>query len=474
LEVDPPADVASPPADATGGGRRVVGIRRFGRLSVPRGDFSGKVLQTFTTELVLGAVGLVTGIVTARWLGPSGKGEFALVTVVVSLLYSLTGFGLPQAIVYYTKRVPAPDLTANALLLAGTVGGLSLVVGGTVVYFGLSGALDLERGLLLVALLSLPAVFVANAAAGVIHGRYQLAKYNLLRVVNPVAFLPLVAAAMLLPDRVEAAVVAWTVAQGVATVLYVVTALSGTGVARRHWAPDWAHWKALLRFGARTHIGNILKFFQYRFDVVLIGALLDKRQVGLYVVGLTLSELPLRVPDAVGLVLFPRVAATEADRREDSITPLAARHTVFLTFTLSAVLFAAAPWLITTLFGSRFRAAYVATWFLLPGGVALSLWKILAQDLIARGRPNAYSFSALCSLVVMVIGCAVLVPRYRLAGGGIASSAAYLTATAVLWVAYRRATGERLRNCVIMRRDDFARYVDGVAQVKARLRRSPR
>jgi O-antigen/teichoic acid export membrane protein len=470
--VDPPAPPAGPPPDDPAAGQRVVGLLRSPRFAPLKSDFGNKVVQTFAAEVVLGALGLLTGIVTARWLGPSGKGEFALVTVVMGLVVAFGQVGLSPAVVYFTKRVPPRELTANALTLSAMLSLVTFVVGGAAIYFGVSRALSLSESLLAVALLGLPPLFLRNAAASLIQGRYDLARFNLLRILDPLLFLPLVVAAFFFPDRVQAAVVAWTAAQALSAAVAVVVAVKGTGVTRRDWAPRWQRWKDLLGFGARTHVGNMLKFFQYRFDVVIIGALLDKRQVGLYVVGLSLAEVPLRIPDAVGLVLFPKVAALRADHRKEEMTPLVVRHTLFLTLVSSALLFALTPVLLTALFGRQFEDARVATWLLLPGGVALSLWKILAQDLIARGRPNTYSVSALCSLVTMVVGCIVLVPWLGLAGGGIASSLAYLTAAGAIWVAYRRSTGQRLGACTRMGREDLALYRDGFRRIKSALRRS--
>lgn len=437
----------------------------------PKGDFARKVAETFAAEAALLVVGLATGILTARLLGPSGKGEFALVAIAVSLVYAFGQLGISHSVVYYAKRMPPAQLVPSALSLAAVAGAVSTVVGGTLLYFVASDVLELRRSLLVVGVLALPLTFLDGTARALIQGQYQLRRFNLLRLLNPVAFLPLLALAVVADDRVGAAVLAYVAALAVSATVSVGAAVRMAGAHRRDWVPQWSSWSQIIRLGAQTHVGNVLKFFQYRFDVVLIGALLEKRDVGLYVVGLSLAELPLRVPDAVGLVLFPRLAAARAGTSEREVVSTVSRHVLFVTLLASVALFLLAPWFIGGLFGSQFQDAYAPARILLPGGLALALWKVLAQDLIARGRPNAYSFSAFCSLVAMVVGCLVLVPWLGLAGGALASSLAYLTAAVTLFVAYRRLTGARLRDYVVMRRADFALYRDGFQQVRARLGR---
>jgi len=460
----PPDLSAGALADDPGG----AGSPRFAFL---QSDFANKIAQTLATEVLLGIVGLLTGILTARVLGPSGKGEFALVTIVVYLVYAFGQLGIAHTVVYFVKRIPPTELVPSALWLSALAGVASLLIGGTVVYVAASGPLELRKPVLAIGLLTIPLLFLDATARALIQGNYLMRKFNLLRLVNPAAFLPLLAAVAAVGDRVQAAVVAYAVALVISTAVSVRAALRIAD--RRNWAPRWAQWKTILRFGARTHVGNVLKFFQYRFDVVLIGALLDKRQVGLYVVGLSLSELPLRVPDAVGLVLFPKLAREGEGARQQEMTQVVSRHVFFLTLLSSSALFLAAPWVVQTLFGARFQDSSTATRILLPGGVALALWKVLAQDLIARGRPTAYSFSSFCSLVTMVVGCFVLVPPLGFTGAALASSAAYLTAATTLFGAYRRSTGARLRDCIFIRSADLALYRGGLARVHSLVGRRP-
>jgi len=424
------------------------------------------VAQTFGTEVILGLVGVATGIVTARLLGPGGKGQLALITIVVSLVFAFTQLGLPPAVVYFTKRVPGPQLVGDSLSLSAALGFAALVVGGTVTYLVVAPLLNLNRPLLLLALSSLPLLFLDGTADGIVQGNYRVTKFNILRLVNPCAYLLLLGGVVAVSDRVEVAVSLWVAAVAVSAVASVTTAVRGSGMRLGDLAPNWERWWSLLHFGLRTHVGNVLKYFQYRFDVVLIGALLDKRQVGLYVVGVSLAELPLHIPDAVGVVLFPKVAAMTAQQQRGETTPLVCRHTVLLTVTLSAVLFLVAPSVIMRLLGAPFEKAYIPARILLVGAIPLAVWKILAQDMIARGKPTAFSLSALYSLVTMVVGCVVLIPRLGLAGGAVASSIAYTAAAVSLLVFYHRLTGVPLRACVIIRRSDLALYVSALRRLR--------
>src|SRR5918997_5012755 len=75
--------------------------------------------QTLLANILILSLNFGTGIITARILEPSGRGELAaLIMWPQFLAYTLT-LGLPSALLYNLKRYPdrAPRLFSAALLL---------------------------------------------------------------------------------------------------------------------------------------------------------------------------------------------------------------------------------------------------------------------------------------------------------------------------------------------------------------------
>src|SRR2546427_9787609 len=63
--------------------------------------------ETALTNAMLGAIGIVTGIIAARWLGPDGRGELAAIQMWPSAVASLAMIGLPEALVYLSAKHPS-------------------------------------------------------------------------------------------------------------------------------------------------------------------------------------------------------------------------------------------------------------------------------------------------------------------------------------------------------------------------------
>jgi O-antigen/teichoic acid export membrane protein len=91
----------------------------------------------------------------------------------------------------------------------------------------------------------------------------------------------------------------------------------------------------------------------------------------------------------------------------------------------AVALTAAAPKLITMLFGAAFADAIAAVPPLAAGAVAIGAWKMMAAHAVAAGRGAIRARSSITGLVVMVAADLVLVPTLGIGGAGVGAALAY-------------------------------------------------
>ena len=84
-----------------------------------------QIALTAGTRLGLTVFGLVTSIVTARFLGQSGRGDYFFIVTLAALIVQFANLGLPSSNTYFAARDPerTPQLVANALWISLGVGG---------------------------------------------------------------------------------------------------------------------------------------------------------------------------------------------------------------------------------------------------------------------------------------------------------------------------------------------------------------
>lgn len=377
------------------------------------------------------ALGITSGILSARLLKPSGRGILAAVTIWPLALAFLCSFGLNQAIVYNLSKLRHSYAEiCGAVLTIGAAQSLIVVLAGTLV---LPVALrhyppDVLR-LAFWVLAFTPILILGGYPANLLQALGHDRAFNLVRMVAPATFV--------LGLALLAVVGAGAVGNVVAVQLagYVAALLIGFGllIAKVNTRPkaSRAATRDLMAYGARAQAANLTTYFNQRSDQLVLSVLVPPRELGLYAVAVTLAMAVTFLPQAAGLVAFTDGA---------SQGPEAAKRTIATSFRLSlawltatcVLLFIAAPFLVSVAFGPTFGGASVACRILLPGMVAVGLSQVLYAGANALGRPALPSLSEAAGMAITILGLVVLVPRYGYLAAAAISTVSYITSFVVM------------------------------------------
>lgn len=443
-------------------------------MSTGRSPFVRRVAGVFTARIVQFGIGMVTSFLLSRLLGPSGRGAFALATLVPSTLFALSQLGLPSAFSFFAGRGRAGRSLRNRALLLGLTMSIVLLLLALLALPALEASVlsaapgDLVR----VALLSLPFQFLASFCGAILIGRQTLLVYNLILIGQSILSFVMVAVLVGLAGLGPAGAVIGNVIVAAVGALAVVVSV---GATTRPEEPGAAiRLSELTRYGLRLYPASVTSFFSYRIDIFLLGFLLVgstgevTAAVGLYTLGVSLAELTFFVPDSVSTVFFPRVAGAER-RSADEMTPMVSRMTilamVLATIALIPTAFAAVHLILPDFVGSL--PAFVA---LLPGVIALGVAKVLSSYVSGVGLPLPVAGAAVLSLIINVILNFMLIPVFGILGASLASVGSYSVNTAVLLVVASRLTGRSPVDFLVPGRAEVVRLGMVARSILRRLR----
>jgi O-antigen/teichoic acid export membrane protein len=237
--------------------------------------------------------------------------------------------------------------------------------------------------------------------------------------------------------------------------------------------PDLSELRRLTGFGIQGEAGNVLQMLNYRLDQYIVRGFVSLAGVGIYAVGVSMTEAVFVLANAVALVLMPRLAA--ADEEEAAwMAPVAARNTILIASGGALLLAAIAPALIPAVFGDAYDDSVRPLWWLLPGTVALAGSKVLTSYIFSRGRPLVNTMITAGSLVVTLVADLALVPAFGVEGAAAASSLAYGAHLCGALYAYHRISGRPALDALLPRPSDAQLYADAVRGVVSRaMRRTP-
>jgi O-antigen/teichoic acid export membrane protein len=203
--------------------------------------------------------------------------------------------------------------------------------------------------------------------------------------------------------------------------------------------PEIKHWKAMLRFGLPCVISTMPQTLNFRLDQMLMAGLLPARVLGLYVVAVAWSSgatAPLL--NALGAVLFPRVASQPTPEQQARALAQGSRLAILASLILAVAIIALTPRMVPLLFGSKFAAAIPAALVLVVAGAISAFNLVTEEGLKGLGCPSAVMWAEFGGLVVTAVSLWLMLRPLEIMGAALASLFGY-SAVAILLIACERS-----------------------------------
>jgi O-antigen/teichoic acid export membrane protein len=409
----------------------------------------------FGTQVVITLLGVGTGIITARALGPHDRGLFQILVLLPTTLANFAKLGIPPATVYFIRRrgASASAVASNSLWMALALGGTLAAVCWAGRDWLLASILKTAPSVTLPPVLALiPLAVLHHYFLGVLQAEERFREYNLQQVVPPaLGLLGMAVVLLFLGGGLLGAVLTQTA---------IVVGTSAWLVLRVHRnAPlrlgvDRPLAREMLGFGGKSYVQTLAASLHLRIDQYMIAFFLDPAQVGFYAVAVNLTGLLLKVPDATGTVLYPRLAGASEEQMH-AATSRASRYTLFITAAAAIGYLLFGGFAVRLLFGDAFEGAIGPMRLMLPGLVMMSLYLILTRNFTSRNRQQVNIVAAVAALVLNVALNWVLIPRYGIAGAAVSTTVSYSAAALVVLVMFVRESGCSVGQTVLVGRADL-------------------
>lgn len=415
------------------------------------------------------AIGIVNGVITARWLGPSGRGSFQLLVLLPIMLSNFVKLGIPQASVFYMRRrgASASDVASNSIWFAVVMGGAAVVV----CWLGREWLLtkflkETPPQLLLPSLLLIPFVLLQFYLLGVAQAQERFREYNIRQLVpNTLSLIGLSTTLILLHMGLVGAVIVQVSIQVLMTV-WMTWRVHREAPLHLRWNAKLA--RGMLSFGGKSYVQTLAATLHLRLDQFLCAYFLAPADVGLYAIALNFGTLLDKVAEAAGTVMFPRLAGS-SDQDAHVATTRVCRYTMFILAVGGTIFAVAAPFIVPILYGPRFAGAVPPLLILLPGMLGAALYQLLTRNFTSRGRQEVNIVAALLALSLNVGLNWILIPRLGISGAAISHDVSYGAAALLLLTAFVRDSGHSVRETLLVRRAEIGELFRTARTITTRL-----
>jgi O-antigen/teichoic acid export membrane protein len=398
-------------------------LPQFFRTAV-RSDFIRKVAATYSTQILVVFLGVLTSALIARILGPAGRGEYSVVVAWGMIGMQFGNLGLHASNIFYVtkdKRLLAP-LTGNSLVVSLIAAVVFALI--SCALLRLHPGIVPVRGTLLLlawiwAAVSLACLLVQNLLMGV----HDVAGYNKTELWKRIFSVGLVVAAIACHWITPLSVVIVSLIAIALGLVYALWRLRKSDM--RFPVPSLDLFRKTLGFGAKAYLVAFFGFLVLRADLLMVNHYLGARQAGYYSIASTLADYLLLLPAAIAAILFPKLSGVQDAAhsvRWAKKSTIGAAAILLPTMIVSAL---AVRLVVRILFGAAYLPAVGAFIFLTPGIFFLGVETVLVQYLNSIGIPVSVILAWVVTCVVNIAVNVWAIPRFGISGASAVSSVCY-------------------------------------------------
>jgi O-antigen/teichoic acid export membrane protein len=429
-------------------------------------SFTKSSIATFITLTVAAALGLIWNIVIGRVLGPQGMGVIAVITTYSVLLYTIGNltFGISTVYVIGSRKHPIDSVVTNSLLVG--------VIAGTVLYLIAIITIPMARDTLYkgidtvylyIAFTTTVFNLLVYQMMSVLQGLNLIGKYNLAYMSRCTSALLFLAIILVLANHgkislADHGIILITIA--ISASFAVTAALSIYYVLKQttlKWKVDLTLLKNTIVSSGKLHIATIATFIYGQAGILIANYYLAPYDVGYLYLAMVFTQFILFVPQAICVVLYPKVAVV-TEKNAEELSTMICRNTVFLVMIMSVILAALSTIIVKILLGGSFQTVVPLLLLLLPGMVLFAVAQVLSALWIRKGWLWQMAVSGVFVAIVGVSTQLLMIPKYGITGAAIASSITYSVGFVIVTTMHFIYIDKKIWKLLVIQPSDIKEY----------------
>jgi O-antigen/teichoic acid export membrane protein len=381
---------------------------------------------------LIGLLGLQAGLaiavslVTARWLGPADRGVIVIATTSASLLMLIGSLGIATSGRVLLAQGDVRFSLSQQARIAGMITAWHLpmvsVVGWPLLYFTGAWRGWMPAIAFTVYATGLMAAYLGREALHGIGRHRQAVGGDLLTAGTQLAVLVAVWLSGQLSVLTVLTVMALTVWCQVAVLWLLLRSLR-----EREDPAVGIRLKTLVTFSLPALAAALGQAFVIRGDRLILGTYESTATVGIYGVAATFSEVVWLGATGFSQLCFRYSAQGLAAR----VMRLRIANLV-LTIAAAGLAAVVAQPVVHMVLGDAYAESVPIIWLLLIAAVLMSAYFVEAAALNGAGRLTVPARAAVTGSLALIVGCALLIPRFGPYGAAVASCLSYATMLSVV------------------------------------------
>ena len=297
-------------------------------------------INTFGTNVIGSLLSIISAFFVLGVLDPAVKGQYNPVQLVGNGLFTLFGFSINAAMIYFVSRYKIKNTKKAIAKLTVAMSALILAAGAVAVLFMkeifFSGSTAFYCWAAVVyGLFS----FLMNVCLAILRGENKFKMFNTINLLQKVLLTAFMFSMLVWPS----AMLLVTSMIGI-QVLMILFALYGI----KRWngkepdpAPEDDHsvqTGAMFRYSLKSHVSNVMTYINSYLGSYIVNAVYSLSTFGIYNAAVTMMQQVWLLPDAVSQVIMSRIAAMHEKDDKVRLTLMSCKVVTYITIVCAVLL----------------------------------------------------------------------------------------------------------------------------------------
>jgi O-antigen/teichoic acid export membrane protein len=400
-------------------------MRKPVEKEIPGVSFREKIFKNiswlFIDKIIRIFGGLVVGIWVARYLGPNDYGVLNFAIAYITLFVIFVKIGLDHIVI--REIVKNPKLT-NYIL--GTAFGLKLIgaiIATVFVYYSLNFINIDYKTEIVIYIMIVGFIFQSLDVIDYFYQAKVLSKYVVI-VRNGAFLLSSLLKIYFMLNQYSVIYIAFaSVIDTILSSLFLVMVFQKTKNEIKLWRFSNKIAIKLFSYSWSLALSTFLISVHMKIDQVMIGNMLDAKQVGIYSIAVRLSEFWLFIPMILVNSLFPYFVKLKENNVDKYHSRLMQLYSImfWMGVFVGIVTIIFGEYLIEFIFGEAFVAAYSALIFNIWSGIFMSLGVARGIWILSENLQKYRLYNNLMVVSLNIILNILLIPKMGISGAALAS-----------------------------------------------------
>ncbi len=387
-------------------------------------------IHTFLSRVLILILNFGIIIFATNVWGSQGKGSISMLIADLSIIGFFSNVFV-GSVSYMTSRYKTADVLGIAYIWSVVVG-ISIPL---VVHFAIRPVYDLSYLVLLSVLFSL-----LTANINYFIGKQNISKFNLYTILQQGVHLVFLLAAVYILGFSSLDTYFITLI-GCYGILFMIStyqlyssaqlpefSLSGTVI------------KSMFAYGWKTQLSALMQFMNYRLSFYFLEVYRGIASVGVFSIGVALSEGIWAVSRSLSTILYAKVVNSSDHMESVDAAKVSIKLSFLVTLFFILIILCVPSSVYTLVFGAAFYQTKLIFMLLSPGILAIAVSNIIGSYFAGVNRLQILNVKSFVGLVFTVISSVYVIPRWGIIGACVVTTISYCLSSGILFWKFYKTT----------------------------------